>query len=102
MSFHCTVGSEKCVGCGTCIPVCPKRLLILEDGRPRMIEGREHLCNDCGQCTAYCPEGAIIHNGIRADELERTTIPTSSASKTVLQALNVNFQRFSTPYPEVA
>lgn len=98
MSFHCTVGSEKCVGCGTCIPVCPKRLLILEDGRPRMIEGREHLCNDCGQCTAYCPEGAIIHNGIRADELERTTIPTSSASKTVLQALKQrrSYRNFST------
>ena len=63
-----------------------------------MIEGREYFCNDCGQCTAYCPEGAIIHNGIPADELERTTIPTCSASKTVLQALKQrrSYRNFST------
>lgn len=83
MPSHCTTSSDNCIGCGTCILVCPKRLLILDNGRPKMIEGREHLCNDCGQCTAYCPEGAAIHNGILAADLEKTSMPSSSASKTI-------------------
>lgn len=87
MPTHCTIGSDNCIGCGTCILVCPKRLLILEDGRPKMIEGREYLCNDCGQCTAYCPTGAAIHNGISAADLEKTSMPSSSASRTIIQAL---------------
>ena len=87
MPSHCTTSSDNCIGCGTCILVCPKRLLILDNGRPKMIEGREHLCNDCGQCTAYCPEGAAIHNGILAADLEKTSMPSSSASKTIIQAL---------------
>lgn len=86
MSPHCTTSSDKCIGCGTCILVCPKRLLIFEDGRPKMFEGREHLCNDCGQCVAYCPTGAAIHNGILAADLEKTSMP-SSASKTIVQTL---------------
>lgn len=87
MPSHCTTSSDNCIGCGTCILVCPKRLLILDNGRPKMIEGREHLCNDCGQCTAYCPVGAAIHNGILAADLEKTSMPSSSASKTIIQAL---------------
>lgn len=87
MPSHCTTSSDNCIGCGTCILVCPKRLLILDNGRPKMIEGREHLCNDCGQCTAYCPVGAAIHNGILAADLEKTSMPSSSASKTIIQVL---------------
>lgn len=87
MSSHCTIGSDNCISCGTCILVCPKRLLILEDGRPKMIEGREHLCNDCGQCTAYCPTGGAIHNGISAADLEKTSMPSSSSARTIIQAL---------------
>ena len=87
MPSHCTTSSDNCIGCGTCILVCPKRRLILDNGRPKMIEGREHLCNDCGQCTAYCPVGAAIHNGILAADLEKTSMPSSSASKTIIQAL---------------
>ena len=87
MPSHCTTSSDNCIGCGTCILVCPKRLLILDNGRPKMIEGREHLCNDCGQCTAYCPVGGAIHNGILAADLEKTSMPSSSASKTIIQAL---------------
>ena len=48
----------RCTGCGTCTFVCPKSLLVLENGRPVMPEEIAHKCNSCGQCTAYCPEDA--------------------------------------------
>lgn len=47
---------EKCVGCGSCIAVCPDRTLSLVDGRA-VISGEK--CMQCGHCVAVCPEGAL-------------------------------------------
>ena len=50
------INKDKCIGCGLCIPVCPKETISLENGKAR-ITGDESL--NCGHCAAACPEGAI-------------------------------------------
>jgi nitroreductase/NAD-dependent dihydropyrimidine dehydrogenase PreA subunit len=50
------IDPEKCIGCGLCIPVCPKETIGLNDGKACII-GDESL--NCGHCAAACPEGAI-------------------------------------------
>ena len=55
-SFSCN--EDLCSGCGTCVFVCPKHLLTLEDRHPVMSEENADKCTECGQCVAFCPEGA--------------------------------------------
>ena len=47
-----------CVGVGSCIPVCKKNAIRIEDGK--IVVDRE-LCDGCGDCAApgVCPQGLI-------------------------------------------
>lgn len=48
---------EKCVGCGTCLDVCPHAVLARENGKVR-IKSRD-ACMECGACARNCPADAI-------------------------------------------
>lgn len=52
--------SEKCVGCGGCVSVCPQHALAYADDHVRI--DRE-LCVGCGECAEACPTGAMIIYG---------------------------------------
>jgi ferredoxin len=47
--------SSMCIGCGTCVKVCPKRNIRMLDGRPQF--GTD--CLQCLACLQYCPQEAI-------------------------------------------
>ena len=46
---------EKCVGCGSCVPVCPFGLLEIVDDKVQLKEG----CTLCGACRDACSYDAI-------------------------------------------
>jgi heterodisulfide reductase subunit A len=48
--------TEKCVGCGDCIIVCPYTAISRVEGKA---EVNPALCKGCGTCVATCPAGAI-------------------------------------------
>jgi pyruvate formate lyase activating enzyme len=48
--------SEKCLGCGTCVAVCPNNAIQLVNGKA--IRDRE-LCTVCGTCVAACPNNVL-------------------------------------------
>ncbi|MEM3702932.1 MAG: Coenzyme F420 hydrogenase/dehydrogenase, beta subunit C-terminal domain [Candidatus Bathyarchaeia archaeon] len=46
------VKSGKCVGCGTCVLVCPYNCLTCADEKPSLIKE----CKVCGVCAQACPQ----------------------------------------------
>lgn len=46
---------QRCVGCGSCVPMCPVGVLELIDMKARVEEG----CIDCGACGDICTFRAI-------------------------------------------
>lgn len=47
--------TDRCVSCGVCAKVCPRRNIALKDGKPAFA----HNCALCMACVAYCPKAAI-------------------------------------------
>lgn len=52
-----TFNLSRCVGCGSCVRVCPMGYLTLEDKVPQVRQRRR--CIECGHCVATCPKQAV-------------------------------------------
>jgi len=48
---------DKCVGCGTCLTVCPHAVWSLNNGTVQMVN--RDACMECGACARNCPTEAI-------------------------------------------
>jgi len=61
-----TVDEERCKGCGLCVAVCPKKIIVLSPARinakgyypAQVIDAA--LCTGCAFCATMCPDTAII------------------------------------------
>ena len=55
------IDTEKCIGCGLCVKVCPSRTISMQ-GEKAVVSGDRSL--SCGHCAAICPVDAIRVNAI--------------------------------------
>ncbi len=55
--FAVTVDTEKCVGDGNCVDVCPVGVYELQDNKAVVVNGDE--CLGCESCIEVCETGAI-------------------------------------------
>lgn len=51
------VDKEKCIGCGTCIAICPVGAISFGDDGKAVIN--KEICVHCGACKNSCPVEAI-------------------------------------------
>ncbi len=61
---------ERCTGCGSCVPACPRKAVSIRDGIA--VTDRD-ACSLCGACTDYCLQNirAISGKYYTAEELIR-------------------------------
>ena len=53
----CQVDKNKCIGCQSCIAMCPLGAIkIASDGKAEI---DTTACMSCGTCASVCPMGAI-------------------------------------------
>jgi iron only hydrogenase large subunit-like protein len=64
------VDEEKCVGCVTCMKVCPTKAIRLRNGKARINFER---CIDCGECLRVCPHNAVVPLTTSQSDLNRFT-----------------------------
>jgi ferredoxin len=79
------IDEEKCVGCGVCVDVCPKGLLVLmprsqktyvacssRDSGAATMKSCKVGCIGCRKCEKACPTGAIkVENNLASIDPEK-------------------------------
>ena len=55
--YNVEVDSEKCVGCGECVEICPVDVFDLQD--EKSVPVNEEECLGCESCVEVCEEEAI-------------------------------------------
>lgn len=51
------IDSDKCVGCGGCIDLCPAIAISMIDD---IVTIDDQLCTECGICVKVCPMNAPV------------------------------------------
>jgi electron transport complex protein RnfB len=76
--------SERCVGCESCVQICPVEALRMEDD---MVRRDPSLCIGCGLCVSACPSEAL-----KMVPREEKTIPPRNFHE-LMAALNASIKQ---------
>lgn len=57
MGYKVTVDEEKCIGCGSCVDICPSEVYELQNEKAVVVNVEE--CVGCESCVESCEQGAI-------------------------------------------
>ncbi len=66
-----TVDEERCIGCGTCILVCPVGVIQLDKKEKRMLKCDLCQGEDIPACVSNCPNEALMYVDVPVAVLEK-------------------------------
>lgn len=55
-----TIDQKKCIGCGTCVKVCPVNVFDFDSKKNKAVVSRPKDCIGCKACEMQCPVKAIV------------------------------------------
>ena len=70
------IDSEKCIGCGLCVKVCPSMTLSMRDGKAVVTGNRSF---QCGHCAVVCPADAVTVTAADKDSSRFSTFAREDA-----------------------
>ena len=53
------IDEEKCIGCGACVELCPKKILYIDEKSGKCKVTDESKCDRLRGCVKVCPVDAI-------------------------------------------
>ena len=82
MAGKIVIDKERCKGCGLCVSVCPKKVIIIsrESNQSGYFPAQTDNvgCIACGHCAMVCPDAAIeVYRG----EVDHIEIVATSAKR---------------------
>ncbi|UCD51693.1 MAG: 4Fe-4S binding protein [Phycisphaerales bacterium] len=88
MAGKIVIDTERCKGCGLCVSVCPKKVIIIsrESNRSGYFPAQtdDIGCIACGHCAIVCPDGAIeVYQG----EVDHIQIVATSTKRNAPQLI---------------
>ena len=97
------ISAELCVGCGLCVPECPRGIIILKDARESVLvlcsshdKGAETRkicssgCIGCGMCAKVCSANAIaVHNFLAMIDFKSCTSCGECAKNCPVSAISL-------------
>lgn len=88
-NFLPEVDTERCVGCGKCVEICPVEAMSLvsandsQHKKQKKARLDDRICLGCGVCVRNCPQDCIS----LVEREERVITPVNSAHKAVMMAI---------------
>ena len=73
------IDTEKCNGCGVCIPNCHEGALQIIDNKAVLVS--ELMCDVLGACLGHCPEGALTIESREAEQYDELKVMREMVSK---------------------
>lgn len=64
----CAINPSSCVGCLTCLPLCPYAAISYNRNK-RVCEINEILCKGCGNCASACPSHSAKLRGYKPEQM---------------------------------
>ena len=77
--------NDSCIGCGTCVQVCPRGNIRLVEGKPSFGDN----CMGCLSCVQFCPRSAI-NIGKITEKRERFPNPGISAAELTQKIIHID------------
>ena len=89
MAGKVSINTERCKGCGLCVAVCPKRIIVISKKSnkhgyfPAETDNRE--CTGCAACAVVCPDAVIEVYRDETTQIVETTAPGGKSKPAIMQ-----------------